>query len=107
MSIHRSLKTQGKLVRERNVFSRAERLEVLKKEGRVIDSPAQVGGYPIYPPGTAPNDSDEDGMPDAWETANRLDKTKANANGRDLDPNYDNIEVYVNGLFRVAPAEGH
>ena len=34
MSIHRSLATAGKLKRHRNVLTRAERLEVLKKEER-------------------------------------------------------------------------
>ena len=34
MSIHRSLKTKGKLIRSRNVWTRVERLNVLKREGR-------------------------------------------------------------------------
>jgi small basic protein (TIGR04137 family) len=34
MSIHRSLATAGKLKRHRNVLTRAERLEILKKDGR-------------------------------------------------------------------------
>ncbi len=58
----------------------------------------RVGGYPDYPRGTAAGSSDDDGMPDAWEEARGLDKSKPNANGRDIDPNYDNIEGYINGL---------
>jgi small basic protein (TIGR04137 family) len=34
MSIHRSLATAGKLKRHRNVLTRSERLEILKKEER-------------------------------------------------------------------------
>ncbi|HXG60530.1 MAG TPA: small basic protein, partial [Planctomycetota bacterium] len=34
MSIHKSLRTAGKLRRHRNVLTRAERLELLKKDGR-------------------------------------------------------------------------
>ena len=34
MSIHRSLVTQGKLTRHRNVLTRAERLQVLMEDGR-------------------------------------------------------------------------
>jgi small basic protein (TIGR04137 family) len=34
MSIHKSLKTKGKLVRLRNVLNRHERLEILLREGR-------------------------------------------------------------------------
>jgi pectate lyase len=100
------LASAGAILPRRDVVDERVAGEVLKKEGRIIDSPAQVGGYPNYPPGAAPKDSDEDGMPDAWETANRLDKTQPNANGRDLDPDYDNIEVYINGLFSGAPAAG-
>ncbi len=41
MSIHRSLVTQGKLTRHRNVLTRAERLQILLEGGRwkVGDSP--------------------------------------------------------------------
>ena len=39
-------------------------------------------------------------MPDEWETKHHLDPKKANANGRDLDKNYDNIEVYINDLVK-------
>ena len=45
-----------------------------------------------------PRAPDNDGMPD-WERSHRLDPTKCNANGRDLDPNYDNVEVYINSLL--------
>jgi small basic protein (TIGR04137 family) len=34
MSIHKSLKTVGKLVRRRNVYTRAERLEILERDRR-------------------------------------------------------------------------
>jgi pectate lyase len=75
--------------------------EVRLRKGRIINSPADVGGYPDYARGTASADLDLDGMPDDWEKAHGLDPARANAAGRDLDPNYDNLEVYVNGLFRA------
>ena len=34
MSIHRSLKSRGNLIRKRNVWTRIERIEALRKEGR-------------------------------------------------------------------------
>jgi hypothetical protein len=45
--------------------------------------------------GSAPADTDNDGMADAWEQDNggNLDP-----NGHDLHQTYDNIEVYINGL---------
>ena len=57
--------------------------------------------------GAAPKDSDNDGMPDEWETAHGLDSARPNANGRDLDPRYDNIEVYVNALFVARERENN
>lgn len=66
----------------------------------IIDSQKDVGGFPDLNPGKALLDSDNDGMPEAWETKNNLDPKTANANGRDLEINYDNIEVYINDLVK-------
>ena len=46
-------------------------------------------------------DSDNDGMPDEWETANGLNPEKYDANGRNLNTAYDNIEVYINSLVET------
>ena len=40
---------------------------------RRIDSQKEVGGWPQLESGTTPADSDNDGMPDAWETQHDLD----------------------------------
>ena len=45
MSIDKSLKTKGKLVRPRNVFTKTERLKLLKGEGK-WDSTMSVFGIP-------------------------------------------------------------
>jgi hypothetical protein len=66
----------------------------------IIDSQEDVGGFPDLKPGKALLDSDNDGMPDEWEIKNNLDPKKANANGKNLDKNYDNIEVYINNLVK-------
>lgn len=66
----------------------------------IIDSQEDVGGFPDLKPGTSLPDSDNDGMPDEWEIKNRLNPEVANANGKDLDKNYDNIEVYFNDLVK-------
>jgi hypothetical protein len=68
------------------------------KQG-IITNPNQVGGYPEYK-GTPYKDSDNDGMPDAYETRNGLNpKNAADAvapakNGG----GYTNIEVYLNSV---------
>ncbi|MCF2221454.1 pectate lyase [Chryseobacterium sp. PS-8] len=66
----------------------------------IIDSQKDVGGFPDLKPGTALPDSDHDGMPNEWEIKNKLNPEVANANGKDLDKNYDNIEVYFNDLVK-------
>ena len=38
-------------------------------------------------------------MHDSWEKERKLDPTNPHdRNGYDLDPNYTNLEVYINGL---------
>lgn len=72
----------------------------LGSDNGIIDSQEDVGGFPDLKMGKTPIDSDNDGMPDEWEIKNNLDPKIANANGKDLDKNYDNIEVYMNDLVK-------
>lgn len=72
----------------------------LGSDNGIIDSQEDVGGFPQLKTGKIPVDSDNDGMPDEWEIKNNLDPKTANANGKDLDENYDNIEVYMNDLVK-------
>lgn len=64
----------------------------------IIDSQADVGGWPDLEAGSPPVDSSDDGIPDAWQLERKLDPIKNQANGRDLSTAYDNIEVYINSL---------
>lgn len=71
----------------------------------LIDTPNDVKGtresaWP-YLTGTAFLDSDNDGIPDAWEKANKLnpnDPSDANAYTIDKKGYYTNIEVYANSI---------
>lgn len=64
----------------------------------IITDPLQMGGYPEYK-GEPRLDSDGDGMPDAWETANGLNPNDASdANGDINGDGYTNIEKYINGI---------
>lgn len=74
----------------------------------IITDISQVGGYPEYK-GTPYQDSDNDGMPDAYEKKNGLDPNNAaDASQYAADKSgYTNIEVYLNSLVpvqQVAPA---
>lgn len=73
----------------------------------IIDSQNDVGGFPNLNPGKPLPDSDSDGMPDEWEIKNKLNPKVVNSNGRDLDKNYDNIEVYFNDLVRKITERQH
>lgn len=65
----------------------------------LIDTQSDVGGWPAYNSTTAPTDTDNDGMPNSWETANGLNSSNA-SDGilYTLSPTYTNLEVYINGL---------
>ncbi|WP_257669151.1 pectate lyase family protein [Parapedobacter tibetensis] len=69
-----------------------------KKRNGIIDSQDDVGGWPLLAGGEYPEDGDDDGIPDAWERKHGLDWLNANDGQRNLDPLYDDIETYLNGL---------
>lgn len=65
----------------------------------IINSQADVGGYPELRTAKAPKDSDSDGMADDWEKKNSLDPNNtADASAFTLSKDYTNIEVYLNQL---------
>jgi hypothetical protein len=77
------------------------------KQGIITDI-SQVGGYPEYK-GTAYKDSDSDGIPDDWETKNKLNPKDASDAGKVNGNGYSNIENYLNSVVpteNVKPAKG-
>ena len=65
--------------------------------GRRLDHPNDVGGWPTYASGTPPADSDNDGMPDAWENKYGLNPDNAADNNKDTDGDgYLNVEEFLN-----------
>jgi hypothetical protein len=67
--------------------------------GTIIDSPAEVGGWPELIRGAPPPDSDRDGMPDEWEIQRGLNARNAADRNRDKDGNgYTDLEDYLNEL---------
>lgn len=79
-----SLGTKGALISNENVLPTA--------------GPGEVHGAP------APADTDQDGMPDTWETSHGLDPNNP-ADGNTLTPDgYTNLEVYINTLPTLPPA---
>lgn len=76
--------------------------EVRDRQGRIINSPRDVGGHPKVQGGNPPADTDNDGLPDTWETVHGLnphDPADGNAD-RDGD-GYTNLEEYLHSLTRT------
>ena len=74
--------------------------DVQSAKSRIVDRPEEVGGWPELSPGTAPADTDHDGMPDDWETAHRLNPTDpSDGNGDSNDDGYTHLEEYLNSLI--------
>ena len=73
---------------------------VINGTGFIPGTPADWpnGGFAHYPKARATKDKNHNGIADAWERKHGLKLNKTQATGRDLDPRYDNIEVYMNAL---------
>lgn len=81
---------------------------VRRKQARSVGTSLIVlGGYPDLAAGTPPADTDQDGMPDNWETAHGLDPgDSADGNSDRDDDGYTNIEEYLHALL-TSPAGGY
>jgi hypothetical protein len=78
-------------------------LKSLGKSGTLWTNQTATGltnmGYGTLAGGTAPTDTDKDGMPDAWETKHGLDPSNAADATGDFDKTgFTNIEKYINGI---------
>ncbi|MBB5747378.1 pectate lyase family protein [Brevundimonas variabilis] len=72
---------------------------VSDRSGRIIDSQAEVGGWPDLSPGIAWADRDGDGMPDDWETAHGLDPADPSDGATDVNADgYTHLEDWLNSL---------
>ena len=78
----------------------------INNTGRIINTPAEVGGWPEYtfsPDDENIRDSDSDGMPNWFEDQFGLDKTKgSDASKIWLDKNgrYTNLEMYLHYIVK-------
>ena len=72
--------------------------DVRNGRGHLIDNPSQVGGYPALAKGTAPPDSDHDGVPDGWEKTHGLNPNDARDAARVTGTGYTWLERYLNEL---------
>ncbi len=70
-------------------------------DNRPANAGSDWSAWPVLNSTTAPADTDGDGMPDAWESANGLNAADA-ADGAALAPDgYTNLEHYLNSLVET------
>lgn len=74
-----------------------DHLTSLGTRGAFIANEDDVGGIGKHDGGVSIVDSDHDGMPDEWETANGLNPQKDDATAFSFGNGYMNIENYANG----------
>lgn len=78
--------------------------EIRTGTGRIVNSPADVGGWPVLAGAPAAPDSDYDGMPDAWEKQHGFDSTQATDGNEDADGDgYTNVEEFLNSTAPRVP----
>lgn len=103
------LQQAGAILPQRDTLDQRIINEVKTRTGRMIDVQGghphgtpysqTVAAWPALKSALAPKDADGDGMPDAWETKNKLNPADAgDAAGYKLDKLYTNIEMYINSL---------
>ncbi|MBI1745755.1 MAG: pectate lyase [Acidobacteria bacterium] len=74
--------------------------QVIDEAGRIIDSQDEVGGWPQLESLPAPQDTDQDGMPDFWEEMFGLDPNDPeDRNGDFTGDGYTNLEKYINWII--------
>jgi hypothetical protein len=74
---------------------------IINKTGKVIDSQKEVGGWDVYPSVVRPAgfDTDQDGMPDAWERKTNLNPEDPADGNKDRNKDgFTNLEEYLNNL---------
>ncbi|MGC9343900.1 MAG: sugar-binding protein [Bacteroidales bacterium] len=73
--------------------------EVKLRQGKIIDHPSEVGGWPLLRSDLLPQDTDSDGIPDQWEKEHQLDPHNPNdAVQMDNENGYCQIEIWMNSI---------
>lgn len=95
---YRTVLAQAGASLRRDAIDRRVVAGVTAETGAIITDPASVGGFGVLAGGTAPVDTDRDGMPDTWERANGLNAGDA-GDGDDIGADgYSTVERYLNSL---------
>jgi hypothetical protein len=93
VAYQRVLDEAGATLPKRDAVDQRVADSVRKGTGRHIDSSNDVGGWPELKSAPPPADTDNDGLPDEWETGQGV-------SDGNLDPDsdgYTNLEEFLNG----------
>ncbi len=89
----------GAIVPQRDAIDERVIQSVRDGTGQIIDSQDEVGGWITVQDGTPPTDTDHDGMPDDWETAQGLDPNDPADGSETTACGYTWVEEYLNSLI--------
>ena len=107
-ALQQILTQAGATLPKRDSADRRLMTEIETGTGRIIDSPSDVGGWPVLEPSNPPPDSDHDGMPDTWEIENQFNpNSHVNASQDPDDDGYPNLEEFLNGTDPHIAQTGH
>ena len=95
-AFERVLATGGAILPQRDAVDRRLVDTIRDGQGSLVDSQAQAGGWPNLPQARPPVDTDQDGMPDAWETEHGLNPHHPGHNEDKDGDGYTNLEEYLN-----------
>ena len=93
------LRHAGAVAPSRDAVDRRVVASVRTGTGKIISSQNDVGAWPALKSGSAPADTDHDGMPDAWEQAHGLDPTDPDDRNTTAPSGYTWVEEYINSLI--------
>lgn len=79
-------------------YERDHRVTDPSRKSGIIDSQADVGGWPELKSLPAPTDTDHDGMPDDWEVKNQLNKENPEDRNKVDADGYTMLEKYLNSI---------
>lgn len=84
-------------------YAAIQKLDTSKVYG-IIDTEADVGGWPQLNSLPAPLDTDHDGMPDDWEIAHQLNPNNPDDRNLPGQNGYTMLEMYLNQLVGSNPS---
>lgn len=91
----------GALVPTRDAVDQRMLEDIRLHRGRIVGHISELGdhSYPVLARGSAPLDTDHDGMPDTWEQTHGLDPHDGTDGNRLAPDGYTWLETYLNSLI--------